>query len=175
MEAGNAGKSKNRTSGIKWLAVIFVLLTLAIIILSGYVYYLPLKDVEVRVEETHWGTEVGDEYIAFKLNVTNKGTMTHAVRFIARVVFDSEPVIVITQFAGRWEIPPSDWHVLWPPTLVFVPGELLETPYEASCSVTLIPFVNEDNKPWIMLGGVVWLVVLAAVLTSLVRSWRQTR
>jgi len=175
VEAGNGGKSTNRTSKVKLLALIFIFLTLAIIILSGYFYYLPLKDVEVRVEETHWGTEVGDEYIAFRLNVTNKGTMTHTVRFVARVVFDSEPGIVITQWAGEREIPPSDWHLLWPPTLVFVPGELLETPYEASCSVTLTHFVNEDNEPWIVLGGVVWLVALAAILTSLVRSWRQTR
>jgi hypothetical protein len=155
MEAGNGEKLKNRTSGIKWLALIFVLLTLAIIVLSGYIYYLPLKDIEVRVEETHWGTEAGDEYLALRLNVTNKGIITHTVRLIAGVVFDSEPNIVFTQLTYHWEIPPSDWHLLRPSTLVFVPGELFETPYEASCSVTLVPFVNEDSKPWIVLGGVV--------------------
>lgn len=175
VETGNRGKSTNLTSRVRLLTLIFVFLTLAPIVLSVYLYYLPLNDIEVKVEETHWGTEAGYDYIALRLNVTNKGSISHIVHFTCRVVFNSQPDKVFTQITRWGEIYPSDWHLLFPPTFVFVPHELFHIPYEASCSVTLIPFVNQFSINWIVLPGVVWLIVLAAVLTSLVRSRRQTR
>lgn len=174
MEAGNGGKSTNRTSKVKLLTVVFIILVLAPIILSAYLYYLPLKDVEVKVDHSYWTREDGHDYIALKLNVTNKGIISHTVQFTGRVVFNSQPDTVFTQTTSWSEIFPSDWHTEYP-IYVTVPNELSETPYEASISFTPIPFYNQYSAPWILLPGVVWLVGLAAVLASLVRSWRQTR
>ena len=175
MEAGNGGKSTNRTSKVKLLTVVFIILVLAPIILSAYLYYLPLKDVEVKVDHSYWTREDGHDYIALKLNVTNKGIISHTVRFTVRVVFVSQPDMVFTQSTSWWEISPSDWHLEFFAIYVHVPNELSLTPYEASISFTLIPFFNEYSAPWIVSPGVVWLVALAAVLTSLVRNRRQTR
>lgn len=175
MEAGNGGKSTSRTSRVKLLTLIFIILVLAPIILSAYLYYLPLKDIEVRVDSTYQGSEWGHDYISLRMNVTNKGSLSHVVQITGRVVFNSQPDMVFTGRTNLWEIFPIDWHDPGIPIRVYVPNELSQTPYEASCSVTLLPFVNQFSTPWIVLPGVVWLVALAAVLTSLVRSWRQTR
>jgi hypothetical protein len=175
VEAGNGGKSPNRPSRVKLLTLIFVFLTLAIIILSAFLYYLPLNDIEVAVDRTYRYTEYGHDYIALKVNLTNKGSISHYVYLTGRVVFNSQPDTVFTETKGWGQIPPGDWHPDLIPIRVQVPNETFQTPYEASCSVTLPPLVNEYSQPWILLPGVVWLVALAAVLTSLVRSWRQTR
>lgn len=175
MEAGNGGKSPNRPSRVKLLTLVFIFLTLAIIILSVLLYYLPLNDVEVKVDRTYRYTEYGHDYIALKVNYTNKGSISHFVYYTGRVVFDSQPDTVFTETVRWGQIPPSDWHPELIPIRVQVPNELSQTPYEASCSVTLPPFVNEYTTSWILLLGVVWLVALAAVLTSLVRSRRQAR
>jgi hypothetical protein len=175
METDSEGKSRNRTSRAKLVALIFVFLTLAIIILSVFLYYLPLNDVEVKVDRTYRYTEYGHDYIAIKVNYANKGSMSHYVYFTGRVVFSLQPDNVFTGTSSWGQIPPGDWPTELIPIRVQVPNELSQTPYEASCSVTLPPFVNEYTTSWILLLGVVWLVGLAAVITSLVRSWRQTR
>jgi hypothetical protein len=175
MVTDNGGKSTNRTSRVKLLALVFVFLTLVFIILSVYAYYLPLKDIEVRVISTYQGSEWGHDYISLRLNVTNKGSLSHMVHLTGKIIFNSQPDMVFTGRTNLWEIPPMDWHDPGFPIYVYVPNELFQTPYEASCSVTLLPFVNEYSTPWIVLPGVVWLVGLAAVAISLVRSRRQAR
>jgi len=177
MEARNGGKSPNRTSRVKLLPLIFVFLTLAIIILSVFLHRLPLNDVEVTVDSTYRLSypDINKSYIGFTVSVTNKGSIPHYVYLTAKVVFSSQPDMVftgITRSTGPID-PGATYHQIW--LNVLVPNELFQTPYEASCSVTLPPLVNEYSTPWILLPGVVWLVALAAVLTSLVRSWRQTR
>jgi uncharacterized protein (DUF58 family) len=176
METGNGGKSANRTSRARLLTLVFVFLTFAIIILSASLYYLPLNDIEVAVDRTYRFTEYGDDYIALEVNVTNKGSISHYVRLTGRVVFNSQPDMVFTSRNPLSStFPPGEGGPVGFPIYVQVPNETYQTPYEASCSVTLPPLMNEYSQPWILLPGVVWLVGLAAVLTSLVRSWRQTR
>jgi hypothetical protein len=177
MEAGNSGKSPNRPSRIGLLTLVFVFLTLAIVILSVFLYYLPLNDVEVTVDSTYRlpHPDINKSYIGFTVSVTNRGSIPHYVYLIAKVVFDSQPDMVFTGIIHSTPSidPRATYHQIW--LNVLVPNEIFQTPYEASCSVTLPPLVNEYSTPWILLPGVVWLVGLAAVLTSLVRSRRQTR
>jgi hypothetical protein len=100
METGNGGKSTNRTSRVKLLTVIFIILVLAPVILSAYLYYLPLNDIEVRVDRTYHVTEDGHNYIGLLMNVTNKGGISHMVQFTGRVVFNSQPDTVFTQITS---------------------------------------------------------------------------
>jgi hypothetical protein len=178
MEVGNGGKSPNRPSRVKLLIpLVFVFLTLAIIILSVFLYYLPLNDVEVTVDATHRlpYPDINQSYIGFTVNVTNKGSISHYVYLTGEVVFSSQPDMVFTGI-DRSE-PPIDPGATYRQIhlYVLVPNEIFQNPYEASCSVTLPPLVNPYSTAWIIIPTVVWLVGLAAVLTSLARSRRQTR
>jgi hypothetical protein len=177
MEAGNGRKSPNRPSRVKLLIpLLFVFLTLAIIILSVFLYYLPLNDVEVTVVDTYRlpYPDINQSYIGFTVSVTNKGSISHYVYLTGRVVFNSQPDMVFTGIYRH--TPPIDagatYRQIW--LNVLVPNEIFQNPYEASCSVTLPPLVNGYSTVWIVPPTVAWLVGLAAVLTSLARSRRQT-
>ena len=61
MEAGEDKESINRPSRVKLLTLlILILLILTPIILSVYLYYLPLNDVEVIVYDTSRETEMSN-------------------------------------------------------------------------------------------------------------------
>jgi hypothetical protein len=174
MEEGNGEASTNRRSRVRLLTLILILLILVPIILSVFFYYLPLNDVEVTVDKTFRDRyDEGNCAIGFRLNVTNNGIISHYIGLTVKVIFDSQPDMVFTRTTFSYG--PIDASETWRGfhVLVAVPDEVFQDPYEASCSVTLAPLVNQYNRGLIVLFAVVWLVGLAAVSTSLVRSRRK--
>ncbi len=171
------GKSRERQSArwtrkVKLLSLLLIVLIAAPIVLATYLYYLPLSDIEAKPENPHWAEDDGYYSISGWLNVTNKGLLTHVVRFTVSVVFDSQPDKVFA-WSGWGDIPPTDWTTGWGPHFyVYVPSEVVGQSYNASCSVSLFPAINDYSIPWIVLPGVIWLVSLAAVVTALARSRR---
>ncbi len=178
MEAGEDKESINRPSRVKLLTLlILILLILTPIILSVYLYYLPLNDVEVIVYDTSRNTDPisNESYILLKMSVTNKGSISHYVYLTGSVVFSTEPDVVYTE-TSRSNLP-IDPGATYPVIRVRVPVpvEVLQDPYEASCSVTLPPPVNKYDIGLIVPATIVWLVGITAVSTSLVMSRRKKR
>ncbi len=172
MEEVKKGDSKRRTRKAKLLVLLLIILIAAPIVLATYLYYLPLSDIEAKPENPHWAEDEGYHFISGWLNVTNKGFLTHTVRFTVSVVFYSQPDKIFA--SSSWgDIPPTDWTTGYGSHFyVYVPSELVGQSYSASCSVSLFPAINYYSIPWIVLPGVVWLVSIAAVVTAFARRWQ---
>ena len=175
VESGNSGASTNRPTRVKLLILILALLIVIPIALSVLFYYLPLNDVEATVYHTSPETEGDWSYILLKVNVTNKGIISHYVYLYATVEFSTEPGMIYTKTHSS--LGPINAGSTYPIVRVRVPvpSELLQDPYEASCSVTLPPLVNQYSSAFIVFTTVFWLIGVAAVSTSIVRSWRKER
>jgi len=180
VEAGNDRASTNRPSKVRLLILILVLLIFIPIILSIFLYYLPLNDVEVTVDKTYRITEWGGSehsLIGFSVNVTNIGSISHYFYLTGKVVFSTEPDMVFTETSRS--NPPIDPGEMWSRVHIYVPvpDELLQDSYDASCSVTLPSFADYigHNAGWMVPAIIVWLVLIAAISTSLLRSRRKNR
>lgn len=175
MEAGNRGASTNRPTRVKLLILILALLIVIPIALSVLFYYLPLNDVEATIYHTSPETEGDWSYILLYVNVTNKGSISHYVYLYASVEFSTEPDMVFTRTYSS--LAPINADSTYPIVRVRVPvpSELLQDSYEAYCSVTLPPFINQYSNASIVFTTVFWLIGIGAVSTSLVRSWRKER
>ena len=174
MEPGEDKESINRPSRVKLLTLlILILLILTPIILSVYLYYLPLNDIEAKVDYTYRNYEQEYNYseVVLLMNVTNSGAISHGFLLTGSVMFNTEPN---TTFTNRKYMHPLDAGETYPTVRnrVPVPNELLQDDYNTSVSVGLLPFFNEYNIGFMMIAGILWLVALAAVVITLIRTQR---
>lgn len=177
MERPNHGGSKGNPSRSRLLIILILIVILAPIIASFvFLYYLPLNDVDVTLDRSYRLTEeMGMEvsYIVLKVNVTNNGIISHYVYLTGNIVFGSQPDTVYTEISRS--NPPIDPGATWQGVRIYVdvPDEIVHDPYEVSCSITLPSPVHQYNIGWIVPAVLLWLVVLAFLSVSLVRSRRR--
>jgi len=177
MEPGEGEESINRSSRVKLLTLlILILLILTPIILFAYFHYLPLNDIEAKVDHTYRNYEEKYNYseVVLLINFTNSGAISHGFFLTGSVMFNTEPN---TTFTNRIRMHPLDAGKTLSNVRnrVPVPNELLQDDYNTSISIGLLPFFNKYTTDGIVFFTLVWLLVIAAVSTSLVRSWRKER
>jgi hypothetical protein len=177
VERPKRGGSKGKPSISRLLIVLILVVIIAPIIASFlFLYYLPSNDVEVTVYRSYPLTEeAGMElsYIVIRVNVTNNGIISHYVGLTGKVVFNSQPDEVYTYTSISY-LPIDPGETLKGVRIyVDVPDEIVLDSYDASCSITLPSPVNEYNIGWIVPGALLWLVTLAFLSVTLVRSRRR--
>lgn len=169
-EAKDSGKRRSKG---RLLVILLVILIAVPILLSVFFYNPPMSDFEAKVvsSDRYYKRELDRSYIVIIVNATNNGSSPEKFSLTGSVVFSTEPDTTFTEASGTWgPINPGDSY---PDMLVLVsvPNELLQDNYDASVSVESFPFSNEKtNIGFIVITGIIWLVVLAAVVTALVRA-----
>lgn len=166
------GRALRGKASFKIQILILIILIIVPIALSVILYYLPLNDVEVNMNGSYrnYDSTYNNSEVVLLVSAANKGSISHYVHLTGTVVFGSEPDTAFTYTYSA--IGPIDAGSTSGEVRVRVPvtNELLQDPYEASCSVTLPSAVNQYNMGLIMIASVIWLLGIAAVSTSIVRN-----
>ncbi|MBN2229006.1 MAG: hypothetical protein JW779_05385 [Candidatus Thorarchaeota archaeon] len=156
--------------------LILVLFILVPLLLAAYLYYLPLNDVKAKVDYTYRNYE--EEYnfseVVLLTNVTNSGAISHGFLLTGKVIFITEPDTIFTY---TYRMRSMDAGETYPEVRIRVPvtNELLPDDYDTSVSVELLPLFNDDNRSFMVIAGVVWLVALAAAVMALIHVRRDFR
>jgi len=179
MPARNGGKSRSRILRSRLFpAVVFVVLTAVILVLSLSLYLLffevlPRNDVKISSYYSYESSQIlGEPHIWFLVNLTNKGVVRHGFIVTCEVIFDSRPNEVFSQKHWTHLGPKTqDWRQI----AVNAPEDIVNSSYSAFCHVSPSPFYWGKWEGLIVPAVVAWTVGLAAVLTSIVRSSRRTQ